>query len=91
MPNVNGSGHAQQPMYVSGRSKRKMPVREKGVKEPLHFNVAGVAKGGLNFLHPRSSKGKEVAHPWSNNMSLAYSRMYKVFRFMFGRGVFLFE
>ncbi|KAI4651892.1 hypothetical protein J4E93_002088 [Alternaria ventricosa] len=62
MPNVNGNGHAQQPMYVSGRSKRKMPVREKGPKEPLHFNVAGVAKGGLNFLHPRSSKGKEVAH-----------------------------
>ena len=42
--------------------KRKMPVREKGPKEPLHFNVAGVAKGGLNFLHPRSSKGKEAAH-----------------------------
>ena len=62
MPNVNAVGHAQQPMYVSGRSKRKMPVREKGPKEPLHFNVAGVAKGGLHFLHPRSSKGKEVAH-----------------------------
>ncbi|KAF1936711.1 hypothetical protein EJ02DRAFT_76608 [Clathrospora elynae] len=62
MPNVNGSGHAQQPMYISGRSKRKMPVREKGIKEPLHFNVAGVAKGGLNFLNSRSSKGKEAAH-----------------------------
>ncbi|USP78338.1 uncharacterized protein yc1106_05612 [Curvularia clavata] len=62
MPHVAAGGHAQQPMYVSGRSKRKMPVREKGLKEPLHFNVAGVAKGGLHFLHPRSSKGKEVAH-----------------------------
>ncbi|EMD85482.1 hypothetical protein COCC4DRAFT_127053 [Bipolaris maydis ATCC 48331] len=62
MPHVSTGTHAQQPMYVSGRSKRKMPVREKGPKEPLHFNVAGVAKGGLHFLHPRSSKGKEVAH-----------------------------
>jgi hypothetical protein len=59
MPTDNGNGHAPQPMYVSGRSKRKIPVREKGVKEPLHFNVAGVARG---FLHPRSSKGKEAAH-----------------------------
>ncbi|EFQ86550.1 hypothetical protein CFE70_002328 [Pyrenophora teres f. teres 0-1] len=62
IPNVGDGPHAKQPMYISGRSKRKMPVREKGVKEPLHFNVAGVAKGGLNFLHPRSSKGKEAAH-----------------------------
>lgn len=62
MPNVNGSGQAQQPMYVSGRSKRKMPVREKGPKEPLHFSVTNVSKWRPNLLHPHSSKGKEVAH-----------------------------
>ncbi|KAF2273625.1 uncharacterized protein EI97DRAFT_423758 [Westerdykella ornata] len=51
-----------QPIYVSGRSKRKMPVREKGVKEPLHFSVANVAKWRpTHILHP-SSKGKEAAH-----------------------------
>jgi hypothetical protein len=62
MPNING-GHAQQPMYVSGRSKRKMPVREKGVKEPLHFNASNLAKWARpNLLHPHSSKGKEAAH-----------------------------
>jgi hypothetical protein len=61
MPNING-GSAQQPMYVSGRSKRKMPVREKGVKEPLHFNASNLAKWRPNLLHPHSSKGKEVAH-----------------------------
>jgi hypothetical protein len=61
MPTING-GHVQQPMYVSGRSKRKMPVNQKGVKEPLHFNVSQVAKWGPNLLHPRSSKGKEAAH-----------------------------
>ncbi|KAJ4361914.1 hypothetical protein N0V83_010855 [Neocucurbitaria cava] len=61
MPTINGSGHAQQPMYVSGRSKRKMPVREKGPKEPLHFNVTNVAKWRPNLLHPHSSKGKEAA------------------------------
>ncbi|CAO2653193.1 Nn.00g026040.m01.CDS01 [Neocucurbitaria sp. VM-36] len=61
MPTINGSGHAQQPMYVSGRSKRKMPVREKGLKEPLHFNVTNVAKWRPNLLHPHSSKGKEAA------------------------------
>ncbi|KAI8941076.1 hypothetical protein NX059_002316 [Plenodomus lindquistii] len=62
MPNVNGNGQAQQPMYISGRSKRKMPVREKGPKEPLHFNVSNVAKWRPNLLHAHSSKGKEVAH-----------------------------
>ncbi|KAF2125845.1 hypothetical protein P153DRAFT_324132 [Dothidotthia symphoricarpi CBS 119687] len=64
MPSVNASGHAQQPMYVSGRSKRKMPMREKGPKEPLHFNVTNVTKWRptVNLLHPHSSKGKEVAH-----------------------------
>ncbi|KAF2854091.1 hypothetical protein T440DRAFT_268033 [Plenodomus tracheiphilus IPT5] len=61
MPSVNGNGQAQQPMYVSGRSKRKMPVREKGPREPLHFNVSNVAKWRPNLLHPHSSKGKEVA------------------------------
>ncbi|KAF2249056.1 hypothetical protein BU26DRAFT_426542 [Trematosphaeria pertusa] len=61
MPNVNGSGHVQQPIYVSGRSKRKMPVREKGPKEPLHFNVSNVAKWRPALLHPHSSKGKEAA------------------------------
>lgn len=60
--NVNGTSHAQHPMYVSGRSKRKMPVKEKGQKEPLHFNVTNVAKWRPNLLHPHSSKGKEVAH-----------------------------
>lgn len=63
MPNVNGHGHPQQPMYVSGRSKRKMPVREKGPREPLHFNVSHVTKLRPSFLHPHSSKGKEAAHP----------------------------
>ncbi|KAH7350412.1 hypothetical protein BKA66DRAFT_431038 [Pyrenochaeta sp. MPI-SDFR-AT-0127] len=62
MPAVNGSGPAQQPIYVSGRSKRKMPVREKGPKEPLHFNVTNVARWRPNLLHPHSSKGKEAAH-----------------------------
>lgn len=59
MPAVTGSGHAQTPIYVSGRSKRKMPVREKGPKEPLHFSVSNVAKWRPNLLHP-SSKGKEA-------------------------------
>ncbi|ORY12512.1 hypothetical protein BCR34DRAFT_482421 [Clohesyomyces aquaticus] len=63
MPNINGSGTSVQPMYVSGRSKRKMPVREKGPKEPLHFNVTQVTKWrpSLPGLHPHSSKGKEAA------------------------------
>ncbi|KAF2875451.1 hypothetical protein BDV95DRAFT_273985 [Massariosphaeria phaeospora] len=60
MPNINGSGQAQQPMYVSGRSKRKMPVREKGPKEPLRFNVGNVAKWRPALLNPHSSKGKET-------------------------------
>lgn len=55
MPNVNA-----QPIYVSGRSKRKMPVREKGPKEPLHFNVSNVTKWRPNILHP-GSKGKDTA------------------------------
>lgn len=59
--NVNGTSHAQNPMYVSGRSKRKMPAKEKGQKEPLHFNVTNVAKWRPNLLHPHSSKGKEIA------------------------------
>ncbi|KAF2264889.1 hypothetical protein CC78DRAFT_214117 [Lojkania enalia] len=59
MPNINGSG-AQAPIYLSGRSKRKMPVREKGPKEPLHFNVTNVAKWRPALLHPHSSKGKET-------------------------------
>lgn len=59
MPAINGAGHVSAPMYVSGRSKRKMPVREKGPKEPLHFSVSNVAKWRPNLLHP-SSKGKEV-------------------------------
>jgi len=62
MPAVNGSGHVQQPMYVSGRSKRKMPVREKGPKEPLHFNVS---KWRPALLNPHS-KGKEAAHDSSS-------------------------
>ncbi|KAF2824768.1 hypothetical protein CC86DRAFT_296220 [Ophiobolus disseminans] len=60
MPNIQ-NGHPQQPMYVSGRSKRKMPVREKGIKEPLHFNAGNLAKWRPNLLHPHSSKGKEAA------------------------------
>jgi hypothetical protein len=59
--NVNSS-LTQHPMYVSGRSKRKMPVKEKGQKEPLHFSVTNVARWRPNLLHPHSSKGKEVAH-----------------------------
>lgn len=61
MPNINGSGSvSSQPMYISGRSKRKMPVREKGPKEPLHFNVSNVTKWRPALLH--TSKGKEAAH-----------------------------
>ncbi|KAH6633647.1 hypothetical protein C7974DRAFT_308965 [Boeremia exigua] len=60
--NASGTSHAQHPMYVSGRSKRKMPVKEKGQKEPLHFSVTNVAKWRPNLLHPHSSKGKEAAH-----------------------------
>ncbi len=61
MPAVNG-GHAQQPIYVSGRSKRKMPVSEKGPKEPLHFNVTNVTRWRPSLLHSHGSKGKEAAH-----------------------------
>ncbi|CAI6333097.1 unnamed protein product [Periconia digitata] len=58
----HGAAHAPHaPMYVSGRSKRKMPVREKGAKEPLHFSVSNVAKWRPALLHPHSSKGKEPA------------------------------
>jgi hypothetical protein len=56
LPNIAGSSVA--PMYVSGRSKRKMPVREKGPKEPLHFNVGNVAKWRPNILH-QHHKGKD--------------------------------
>ncbi|KAF1971946.1 hypothetical protein BU23DRAFT_168128 [Bimuria novae-zelandiae CBS 107.79] len=59
MPTINSAGHVQHPLYVSGRSKRKMPVREKGPKEPLHFSVSNVTKWRPNLLHP-SSKGKEA-------------------------------
>lgn len=59
MPGVGSPGHAQTPIYLSGRSKRKMPVREKGPKEPLHFSVSNVTKWRPNLLHP-SSKGKEA-------------------------------
>lgn len=61
MPTLNGtssSSASSQPMYVSGRSKRKMPVREKGPKEPLHFNVSNVAKWRPNILHPHNGKDK---------------------------------
>ncbi|KAF2994721.1 hypothetical protein E8E13_003575 [Curvularia kusanoi] len=61
-PKVTGASHVQQPLYVSGRSKRKMPVKEKGSKEPLHFSVTNVAKWRPSLLHPHSSKGKEIAH-----------------------------
>lgn len=61
MPAIHGPSHANAPIYVSGRSKRKMPVREKGNKEPLHFSVSNVAKWRPNLLHPHSSKGKEPA------------------------------
>jgi hypothetical protein len=60
--NVPSASHAQQPLYVSGRSKRKMPSKEKGSKEPLHFSVTNVAKWRPSLLHTHSSKGKEVAH-----------------------------
>ena len=60
--NANGTSHPHHPIYVSGRSKRKMPVKEKGQKEPLHFSVTNVAKWRPNLLHPHSSKGKEIAH-----------------------------
>jgi len=60
---MHGAGHSAQPMYISGRSKRKMPVKEKA-KEPLHFNVTSLPKWRPNILNPHSSKGKEVAnHP----------------------------
>jgi hypothetical protein len=61
MPNIQ-NGQAQPAMYVSGRSKRKMPVGEKRMKEPLHFNAGNLTKWRPNnLLHPHSSKGKEVA------------------------------
>lgn len=41
-----------QPIYVSGRSKRKIPIREKGSKEPLHFNVSNVEKWRPAVLDP---------------------------------------
>jgi hypothetical protein len=68
MPIINGSGAvSSHSMYVSGRSKRKMPVREKGPKEPLHFNTASalsnVTKWRPALLH--TSKGKEAAHDGS--------------------------
>lgn len=62
IPNDNSNGQSQHPMYVSGRSKRKMPVREKGAREPLHFSVTNVTKWRPNLLHSYSSKGKEAAH-----------------------------
>ncbi|KAF2746603.1 hypothetical protein M011DRAFT_494801 [Sporormia fimetaria CBS 119925] len=56
------AGAHAQPMYVSGRSKRKMPVGQKGVKEPLHFSVSNVTKWRpLGVLHHAGTKGKEVA------------------------------
>ncbi|OCL06007.1 hypothetical protein AOQ84DRAFT_343956 [Glonium stellatum] len=60
MPAMNGSSSASSApaVYVSGRSKRKMPVREKGPKEPLHFNVSNVAKWRPNILHPHNGKEK---------------------------------
>jgi len=61
MPNDNNNGQLQHPIYISGRSKRKIPVREKGAKEPLHFSVTNVTKWRPNLLHPHSAKGKEVA------------------------------
>lgn len=59
--NMTGTTSSQHPIYVSGRSKRKMPVKEKGQKEPLHFSVTNVARWRPNLLHPHSSKGKEIA------------------------------
>jgi hypothetical protein len=60
MPSLNTSTSSSAPMYISGRSKRKMPVREKGPKEPLHFNVSNVAKWRPNLpgLHPGHGKDK---------------------------------
>jgi len=57
LPNIQGSSAA--PMYVSGRSKRKMPTN-KGPKEPLHFNVGNVTKWRPNLLHPHS-KSKDTS------------------------------
>ncbi|KAF2817607.1 uncharacterized protein BDZ99DRAFT_457331 [Mytilinidion resinicola] len=58
MPSLSGSSSASAPVYISGRSKRKITVREKGPKEPLHFNVSNVAKWRPNLLHPTHSKEK---------------------------------
>jgi hypothetical protein len=61
MPNINGSGAVpSHSIYVSGRSKRKMPVREKVSKEPLHSALSNVTKWRPTLLH--TSKGKEAAH-----------------------------
>ena len=63
MPALNGSSSTSSApaVYVSGRSKRKMPVREKGPKEPLHFNVANVTKWRPNILHAHNGKEKAEA------------------------------
>lgn len=46
--NSGGSSHHQPTVYYSGRSKRKMPVREK-TKEPLQFKLP-------NLLHHRNKE-----------------------------------
>ena len=56
MPSINPTTPAYT-VYVSGRSKRKMPVREKVPKEPSHFSVS---KWRPALLH--TSKGKETVH-----------------------------
>lgn len=61
LPALNGGAHPTQAMYVSGRSKRKMPAKDNR-KEPLHFNVTSLPKWRPGILNTHSSKGKEVAH-----------------------------
>jgi len=63
MPSLGSSGSSNTPMYISGRSKRKMPVREKGPKEPLHFNVNNVAKWRPSILHAHNGKDKATDTP----------------------------
>jgi hypothetical protein len=60
LPIINGASSSGAPIYVSGRSKRKMPVPKKGPKEPLHFNVGNVTKWRPNLLHPHS-KNKDTS------------------------------
>ncbi|KAF2092158.1 hypothetical protein K490DRAFT_11629, partial [Saccharata proteae CBS 121410] len=59
-PAMNGGGSsssAKQPQYYSGRSKRKMPVREKQ-KQPVQFKLPSMPNMP-NILHRHDTRGKD--------------------------------